>query len=60
MLEREKEAKLASILWKDASRAKEAAQLMKITAHELKKLKAINKVLPEPQGGAHQDLEAIP
>ncbi|MHC5267644.1 acetyl-CoA carboxylase carboxyl transferase subunit alpha [Enterococcus sp. LJL98] len=37
----------ASILWKDGSRAKEAAELMKITARELKELDVIERVIPE-------------
>lgn len=45
----------ASILWKDASRAKEAAQLMKITAQDLKNMGIIDRILPEPPGGAHKD-----
>lgn len=45
----------ASILWKDASRAKEAAEMMKITAQDLKQLEIIDQILPEPQGGAHKD-----
>jgi len=45
----------ASILWKDSSRAGEAAQMMKITAQELQKLGLIDKILPEPEGGAHTD-----
>jgi acetyl-CoA carboxylase carboxyl transferase subunit alpha len=43
----------ASILWKDASRAKEAAQKMKITAQDLLAMGLVDKVLPEPPGGAH-------
>lgn len=49
----------ASILWKDASRAKEAAQLMKITAQDLQELGIIDKILPEPLGGAHQDADKM-
>lgn len=49
----------ASILWKDASRAKEAAQMMKITAQDLKKMEIIDKILPEPPGGAHKDLDGM-
>lgn len=45
----------ASILWKDASRAKEAANLMKITAQDLREMKIIDRILPEPEGGAHND-----
>lgn len=37
----------ASILWKDGSRAKEAAELMKITPKELKELSVIDKIIPE-------------
>lgn len=42
----------ASILWKDASRANEAAQLMKLTAHDLIGLKIVDKIIPEVPGGA--------
>lgn len=49
----------ASILWKDASRAKEAANLMKITAQDLLKMEIIDKILPEPPGGAHKDFDAM-
>lgn len=41
----------ASILWKDGSRAKEAAELMKITAPELKELGVIDRVIPEEMNG---------
>ena len=41
----------ASILWKDGSRAKEAAELMKITATELKELAIVDKVIPEVMNG---------
>ncbi|UWG97011.1 acetyl-CoA carboxylase carboxyltransferase subunit alpha [Dehalobacter sp. DCM] len=49
----------ASILWKDSSRAKEAAQVMKITAQDLHQLKLIDRILPEPLGGAHHDVDAM-
>ena len=42
----------ASILWKDAHRAGEAAELMKLTAPELKKLGIIDGIVREPEGGA--------
>jgi len=45
----------ASILWKDASRAKEAAQMMRITAQDLYEFGIIDRILPEPVGGAHTD-----
>ncbi|MHC1749079.1 MAG: acetyl-CoA carboxylase carboxyltransferase subunit alpha [Cellulosilyticaceae bacterium] len=44
----------ASILWKDSSRAKEAAERMKITAPELKKHGFIDEIIKEPIGGSHQ------
>jgi len=44
----------ASILWRDGSRAKDAAQAMKITAQDLKKLGVIDKIIKEPIGGAHR------
>ncbi len=43
----------ASILWKDSSKAKEAAEVMKMTAKDLLDLGAIEKVIPEPLGGAN-------
>jgi len=48
----------ASILWKDASKADQAAEAMKITASDLKELNVIEEIIPEPQGGAHKDVEA--
>jgi acetyl-CoA carboxylase carboxyl transferase subunit alpha len=48
----------ASILWHDAAKAKEAAEAMKITAQDLKRLKVIDDIVPEPVGGAHRDPEA--
>jgi acetyl-CoA carboxylase carboxyl transferase subunit alpha len=45
----------ASILWKDGSKADEAATRLRITAPELLKLKVVDKVIEEPAGGAHQD-----
>jgi acetyl-CoA carboxylase carboxyl transferase subunit beta len=44
----------ASILWKDGSRAKEAAEVMKITAQDLKALHVIEDIIPE-YGGADKD-----
>jgi acetyl-CoA carboxylase carboxyl transferase subunit alpha len=46
----------ASILWKDATRADEAAEAMKITSKDLLELGIIEEVIEEPQGGAHRDL----
>ncbi len=45
----------ASILWRDSSRAPEAAQAMRITAHDLRDLGIVDQVIPEPEGGAHTD-----
>ena len=45
----------ASILWKDGGRAKEAAEVMKITAQDLIEYKVIDKIVKEPHGGAHKN-----
>lgn len=42
----------AGILWRDGSKAPEAAKALKITARDLKRLKAIDEIVPEPAGGA--------
>lgn len=47
----------ASILWHDATRAKDAATNMRITAQDLYELKIIDDIIPEPMGGAHRDPE---
>jgi acetyl-CoA carboxylase carboxyl transferase subunit alpha len=47
----------ASILWKNASREREAADIMKITAHDLLDLKICDYVIEESEGGAHTDPE---
>ncbi|RYE78345.1 MAG: acetyl-CoA carboxylase carboxyltransferase subunit alpha, partial [Hyphomicrobiales bacterium] len=50
----------ASILWRDATRAQDVAQAMKITAQDLKGFGVIDEIVPEPLGGAHrQNEEAI-
>lgn len=48
----------ASILWKDASLSKEAAEAMRITAPYLKEMGIIDEVIPEILGGAHRDTKA--
>jgi acetyl-CoA carboxylase carboxyl transferase subunit alpha len=48
----------AAILWGDAARAPEAAEIMKITAPDLLRLGVIDQVVPEPPGGAHRNWEA--
>ena len=49
----------ASILWKSAERAPEAAESLGITAPRLKSLGLVDKVVPEPSGGAHRDVGAM-
>ena len=49
----------ASILWKDSSRAQEAAEVMKLTARDLLDLGVADQIIPEPLGGAHQDPQAV-
>jgi acetyl-CoA carboxylase carboxyl transferase subunit beta len=48
----------ASILWKDGSRSKEAAGVMKLTAADLLGSQFVDEVVMEPQGGAHLDAQA--
>lgn len=48
----------ASILWKDPSLSKEAAEAMKITAQDLQDMGIIDQIIPEVIGGAHRDPEA--
>ena len=45
----------ASILWKTAERAADAAEQLGITAHRLKALGLVDKIVNEPVGGAHRD-----
>lgn len=49
----------AAILWRDAAKAPEAAEALKVTADDLMSLGIIDKIIPEPPGGAHNDHEAI-
>lgn len=49
----------ASILWRDATRAKDAATNMRITAQDLYELKIIDGIIPEPTGGAHRDADGV-
>jgi len=48
----------ASILWKSADKAAEAAEAMNITSKSLKELKLIDRIITEPLGGAHRDIDA--
>jgi acetyl-CoA carboxylase carboxyl transferase subunit alpha len=45
----------ASILWRTADRAADAAEAMRVTAADLKQLGVIERIVPEPVGGAHRD-----
>jgi acetyl-CoA carboxylase carboxyl transferase subunit alpha len=45
----------AAILWKDASLSPQAARSLKLTALELKTLGIVDRIVPEPEGGAHED-----
>ncbi len=48
----------ASILWKDAARAREAAEAIRIIARDIRELGVADKIVSEPLGGAHRDPEA--
>ncbi len=48
----------ASILWRDTAQAETAAEMMKITASDLKKFGVVDRIIPEPPGGAHRDHKA--
>ncbi len=45
----------ASILWRTADKASDAAEAMRVTAQQLAELKVIDRIVPEPLGGAHRD-----
>lgn len=47
----------AAILWKENSKAPDAAQALKLTAQDLHEMKLIDDIIPEPLGGAHRDFE---
>ena len=49
----------ASILWRDATRAMDVANSMKITAQDLQQLGVIDGIIEEPVGGAHRDANAV-
>jgi acetyl-CoA carboxylase carboxyl transferase subunit alpha len=48
----------ASILWRDSTKAEVAAEALKITAPHLKEFGIIDEIVPEPEGGAHTDVDA--
>ncbi len=49
----------ASILWKDAAKASDAAKAMGITAYSILDNKIVDQVIPEPLGGAHRDIDLM-
>jgi acetyl-CoA carboxylase carboxyl transferase subunit alpha len=49
----------ASILYRDSSKWQQAAEVLKITAKNLYELKVVDKIIPEPLGGAHKDLQLV-
>ena len=49
----------ASILWKDEKRAEEAAEVMELTAADLKRKGIIDTIIKEPLGGAHQNFDLV-
>ena len=49
----------ASILWRSSGQANLAAEALKVTAQDLKQLGVIDRILPEPLGGAHRDREKV-
>jgi len=48
----------ASIMWRDATKAELAAGALRITPHDLEKMALIDRIVPEPEGGAHLDAVA--
>jgi acetyl-CoA carboxylase carboxyl transferase subunit alpha len=49
----------ASILWKDAEKMREAAEALRLTAQDLKKLGVVDRIIPEPVGGAQRHRTAV-
>jgi len=49
----------AAILFRDASRAADAAQAIKLTSEDLMALKVIDEIIPEPSGGVHRDFDFV-
>lgn len=47
----------AAILWRDAAKAPDAAEALKVTSHDVLELGIIDQIIPEPSGGAHNDPE---
>ena len=49
----------ASILWRDASKAADAADAMKVTPEDLLEMKICDRIIEEPLGGAHRNFEEV-
>ncbi len=49
----------AAILWKDRAQAPRAAEILKLTSPDLKKMGIIDEIIPEPRGGSHRDPGAM-
>tara|TARA_B100001146_G_scaffold109565_1_gene96774 strand:+ start:12245 stop:13204 length:960 start_codon:yes stop_codon:yes gene_type:complete len=49
----------SSILWRDPDHAEEAAEALKLTSPDLLELGLVDEIIPEPEGGAHNDPEAM-
>ena len=49
----------ASILWNDASKREEAAEALRLTSRDLAALDVIDRIVPEPLGGAHRNVDAM-
>src|SRR5216117_3916200 len=49
----------SAILWRDRKHAAEAAEALKLTAHDLLKLGVVDEIVDEPEGGAHRDYDSV-
>ncbi|MBO0696035.1 MAG: acetyl-CoA carboxylase carboxyl transferase subunit alpha, partial [Verrucomicrobia bacterium] len=49
----------SAILWRDRRHAAEAAEALKLTAQDLLKLEVVDKIISEPEGGAHRDYDSV-
>lgn len=49
----------AAILWKDQAKAQEAAEALRLTAKDLESLAVITRLISEPLGGAHRNIEVM-
>jgi len=49
----------SAILWRDRRHAAEAAEALKLTAQDLLKLKVVDEIVSEPEGGAHRDYDSV-